>query len=161
MLSSFRIKGRNAIGGLALCAASLAGSPALAQGVDLTIDFAKIMTLERPAETIVIGNPGIADATVEDDRTIVLTGKTAGATNLIVLDAEGKEIVNVVVRVSSDVRQLTTVFYGSQRQTYSCAPTCEQVISVGDSPDRFKTAKQQIDNRLEFSAGQASAQPTQ
>jgi Flp pilus assembly secretin CpaC len=115
------------------------------------------MTLDRSAETIVIGNPGIADATVEDDKTIVLTGKTAGATNLIVLDSEGKEVVNVVVRVSSDIRQLTTVFYGSQRQTYSCAPTCEQVISVGDNPERFETAKTQIENRMKFSTGEPPA----
>jgi hypothetical protein len=73
----------------------------MAQGIDVTIDFAKILTLDRPAETIVVGNPGIADASVEDEKTIVLTGKTAGATNLIVLDGEGKEIVNAVVRVSS------------------------------------------------------------
>ena len=157
MISKFRTIGQRALGMAMLCGASLAGSPALAQSVDLTIDFAKIMTLDRPAETIVIGNPGIADATVEDDRTIVLTGKTAGATNLIVLDSEGKEVVNVVVRVSSDIRQLTTVFYGSQRQTYSCAPTCEQVISVGDNPERFETAKTQIENRMKFSTGEPSA----
>ena len=155
MTSKFRVIGRTAVGMAVLCAASLAGNTALAQAVNLTIDFAKIITLDRPAETIVIGNPGIADATVEDDKTIVMTGKTAGSTNLIVLDGEGKEIVNVVVRVSSDVRQLTTVFYGSQRQTYSCAPTCEQVISVGDNPERFETAKTQIENRLKFSTGEA------
>ena len=157
-MSQFRVRGRKAIAVAVLCAAvGFAGDAALAQSIDVTIDFAKIMTLDRPAETVVIGNPGIADATVEDDKTIVLTGKTAGATNLIVLDAEGKEIVNAVIRVSSDVRQLTTVFYGSQRQTYSCTPTCEQVISVGDNPERFETAKTQIENRLKFSAGEPAA----
>ncbi len=156
-MSQFSARARKAIGTAVFCAAASLANAALAQAVDVTIDFAKILKLERPAETVVIGNPGIADASVEDQTTLVLTGKTAGATNLIVLDSEGKEIVNVVVRVSSDVRQLTTVFYGTQRQTFSCAPSCEQVISVGDAPDRFKTAKQQIDNRLEFAAGQASA----
>ena len=43
--------------------------------------------------------------------------------------------MNSIVRVSSDIRQLTTVFYGAQRQTFSCAPVCEQVISVGDDND--------------------------
>ena len=103
----------------------------------MTIDFAKILRLDRQAATIVIGNPGIADATVEDEKTIVLTGKAAGTTNLIVLDEEGEEIVNAQVRVSSNVQQLTTVFYGGERQTFSCAPTCEQVILVGDDPGRF------------------------
>jgi Flp pilus assembly secretin CpaC len=139
---------------LGLAAAATNGGAALADVVDVTIDFAKILKLDRPATTLVIGNPGIADATVEDEKTVILTGKTAGATNLIVLDEKGAEVANLVVRVSSDIRQLTTVFYGSKRQTFSCSPTCEQVISVGDNPDVFETAKSQIEKRTQFSSGQ-------
>ena len=119
--------------------------------VDLVIDFAKILQLNEPIATLIIGNPGIADATIQDDRTIVLTGRAAGMTNLIAMDDDGKEIANVLVRVASNVRQLTTVFYGSKRQTLSCAPTCEQVISVGDDDEKFQTAKTQIESRQAFS----------
>ena len=70
----------------------------------------------------------------------MLTGKAAGTTNLIVLDENGAEIMNSMLRVSSDIRQLTTVFYGGERQTFSCAPVCEQVISVGDDPTTFENA---------------------
>lgn len=129
--------------------------PALAAGepIDVTIDFAKLMKLTQPAHTVIIGNPGIADATVGDDQTLVLTGKTAGTTNLIVLDQSGGEVMNVVLRVSSDIRQLTTVFYGASRQTFSCAPVCEQVISVGDNKDKFETATSQITTRKDFQLG--------
>jgi Flp pilus assembly secretin CpaC len=130
------------------------GAAAAEEVIDVTIDFAEVITLDRPAATIVIGNPGIADAAVEDERTLVITGKAAGTTNLIVLDQDGKEIEDAVLRVSSNVRHLTTVFYGSQRQTFSCAPTCEQVILVGDDPDVFKTATEQIQGRQAFAAGQ-------
>ena len=129
-------------------AASAANEP-----IDVTIDFAKVMKLSQPAHTIILGNPGVADASVNDENTLVLTGKTAGTTNLIVLDANGAEVVNSVIRVSSDVRQLTTVFYGATRQTFSCAPVCEQVISVGDDKDRFETATAQIQTRKDFSSG--------
>jgi Flp pilus assembly secretin CpaC len=134
-----------------LGAASL-GSVAAAQEdvVDVTIDFAKVMKFDREVATIVIGNPGIADAAVEDEKTIVLTGKAAGQTNLIVLDDEGEEIVNSLVRVSTNTRQLTTVFYGGERQTFSCAPVCEQVISVGDDPASFGNATAQIQTRQQF-----------
>jgi Flp pilus assembly secretin CpaC len=84
----------------------------------------------------------------------VLTGKTAGTTNLIALDKDGTEILNTTLQVSSDVRQLTTVFYGAHRQTFSCAPVCEQVISVGDDPTKFDAAKEQITTRQQFAAGQ-------
>ena len=133
------------------------GSAAVAQDdptVDLTIDFAKILRLDQAAETIVIGNPGIADAAIEDEDTLVLTGKTAGTTNLIVLGREGDEVLNATVRVSSDIRQLTTVFYGASRQTFSCAPVCEQVISVGDDQTKFENANTQITTRQAFSRGQ-------
>jgi Flp pilus assembly secretin CpaC len=134
---------------------SIATSGALAaELIDVTIDFAKVMKLDRPAATIVIGNPGIADASVEDEQTVVLTGKAAGTTNLIVLDDQGSEIINSTVRVSSDVQQLTTVFYGAQRQTFSCSPTCEQVISVGDDNDAFAKATSQIQTRTQFATGQ-------
>lgn len=132
----------------------LAGSATAAnEPIDVTIDFAKIVKLPGPAHTIIVGNPGIADASVDDEQTLVLTGKTAGTTNLIVLDAEGSEVVNSVVRVSSDIRQLTTIFYGVTRQTFSCAPVCEQVISVGDDRERFETATSQIQVRRDFSSG--------
>ena len=140
---------------VATLAALGTGGPALAAGepIDVTIDFAKLMKLTQPAHTVIIGNPGIADATVGDDQTLVLTGKTAGTTNLIVLDQSGGEVMNVVVRVSSDIRQLTTVFYGASRQTFSCAPVCEQVISVGDNKDKFETATSQITTRKDFQLG--------
>jgi len=134
------------------------GASAASEPIDVTIDFAKIVKLPGPAHTIIVGNPGIADALVDDEQTLVLTGKTAGTTNLIVLDAEGAEVVNSVVRVSSDVQQLTTIFYGGSengvwRQTFSCAPVCEQVISVGDAKERFETATTQIQTRKDFATG--------
>jgi Flp pilus assembly secretin CpaC len=139
---------------VALALASAVGPARAADLIDLTIDFAHVLKLDRPAESLVIGNPGIADATVQDETTIVLTGKAAGTTNLIVLDEKGAEIANSRIRVSSNTQQLTTVFYGGERQTFSCAPTCEQVISVGDSADSFTQATTQIQTRSAFAAGQ-------
>ncbi len=119
--------------------------------VDLVIDFATVLELDEPISTLIIGNPGIANATIEDHQTIVMTGKAAGMTNLIALDEDGEELINALVRVTSNVRRLTTVFYGSKRQTLSCAPTCEQVISVGDDSEIFEIARKQIISRQVFS----------
>jgi Flp pilus assembly secretin CpaC len=137
-----------------LSAPAVVSAAPVGETVEVTIDFAKILRLDEPAATILIGNPGIADASVEDEKTVVLTGKTAGTTNLIILDKEGKEMANAVVRVSSDIQQLTTIFYGRNRQTFSCSPTCERVISVGDSPESFDAATTQIQGRQTFSMGQ-------
>jgi len=140
--------------GLATSGAHAAPAAATDKTIDVTIDFAKVVKLERPAATIIIGNPSIADASINDEQTLVLTGKTAGTTNLIAMDKEGKEIIDATLRVSSSVRQLTTVFYGKRRQTFSCAPVCELVISVGDDPSTFDAAKDQIQTRQQFATGQ-------
>ena len=123
--------GRGLVVATIACMGAATFGAAASEPLDVSIDFAKVLKIGKPAHTIIVGNPGIADASVGDETTLVLTGKSAGTTNLIVLDADGGEIMNSVVRVSSDVRQLTTVFYGVERQTFSCAPVCEAVVSVG------------------------------
>ena len=154
MESQFGALARRLIGAALLAVAVGPGAALASDVVDVTIDFAKILKFDREVTTLVIGNPGIADATVEDEKTVILTGKTAGSTNFIVLDDEGAEVANLIVRVSSDIRQLTTIFYGTKRQTFSCSPTCEQVISVGDNPEAFTNAKAQIEGRTQFATGQ-------
>jgi Flp pilus assembly secretin CpaC len=131
--------------------AATGAATAADEPIDVTIDFAKVVKLSQSPHTVIVGNPGIADASVGDEKTLILTGKTAGTTNLILLDASGKEFMNAVVRVSSDIRQLTTVFYGPNRQTFSCAPVCEQVIAVGDQKDKFDNASAQIQTREQLS----------
>ncbi len=147
---------RSLAAGAALALAAAIGPAAADETIDVTIDFAKIIDLEAPARTVFVGNSGIADATIpQNDRTrVLLTGRTAGTTNLIVLDDDGDEILNATIQVASDIRQLTTVFRGSRRQTFSCAPVCEQVISVGDDTQAFENASAQINTRKTFLNGQ-------
>jgi hypothetical protein len=119
--------------------------------VRVTIDFARLLTLDRAATTVVIGNPGVAVAQLSDDRTIILTGKTAGATNLIALDAEGREVTNVVLEVVAAGGHVVTVHQGITRQTFACARRCDPVLSVGDDPELFNATAAQIAARQGFS----------
>jgi hypothetical protein len=56
--------------GLAGTGAALADA-----GINILMNQAKILKLSRPADTIIIGNPQIADASVQDSSTIILTGR--------------------------------------------------------------------------------------
>lgn len=104
----------------------LAGAQAVAaSGIDVMMNQAKIVKLARPADTIVIGNPLIADASVQDATTIVLTGRGFGVTNLVVLDAEGNPIVDEQVTVSRDNPNSVRVYRRASVQTLSCTPYCE------------------------------------
>jgi Flp pilus assembly secretin CpaC len=156
MRSDFASLLRRLAAGAVVAFAAMVCPATAAETIDVTIDFAKIIELDSPAKTVFVGNSGIADATIpQNDRTrVLLTGKTAGTTNIIVLDDDGEEILNTTIQVASDIRQLTTVFRGASRQTFSCAPVCEQVISVGDDQQLFDNANNQITQRKTFLLGQ-------
>src|SRR3954465_13265169 len=66
------------------------------------MDHARILKLDRPVSKVIIGNSQVADATVADPRTIVLTGGSFGTTNIVLLDADGNAIVDERILVSID-----------------------------------------------------------
>jgi Flp pilus assembly secretin CpaC len=94
-------------------------------GIEVVMNQAKIVKLARPADTIVIGNPAIADASVQDANTIVLTGRGFGVTNLVVLDKDGNPIVDEQVIVSRGTTTTVRVYRRAAVQTLSCTPYCE------------------------------------
>lgn len=111
----------------------LAQQPGVAaSGIQVVMNQAKIVKLARPADTIVIGNPAIADASVQDPSTIVLTGKGFGVTNLVVLDSDGTPIVDEQVVVSRDSPYSVRVYKRASVQTLSCTPMCESAYK-GDA----------------------------
>ncbi|HEY5818833.1 MAG TPA: pilus assembly protein N-terminal domain-containing protein [Mesorhizobium sp.] len=107
-----------------LCAAADAGETT----IDVELNQAKIIKLSRPADTIVVGNPLIADASVQDATTIVLTGKGFGQTNLVVLAEDGTPIVDQRVSVSRDSASTVRIYRRAQIQTLYCAPYCESAF---------------------------------
>lgn len=117
----------NGIGSAALlaCAAAFAAPAGANEGIMVMMNQAKIVKLARPADTIVIGNPAIADASVQDASTIVLTGKGFGVTNLVVLDQDGNPIVDEQIVVSRHFANSVRVYRRSDVQTLSCTPFCE------------------------------------
>lgn len=114
---------------IAFVTLSLGATPAVAADgtIDVVLNQAKIVKLSRAADTIVIGNPNIADASVKDSKTIVITGKYFGTTNFVVLDVKGNPIVDQQISVSRSVSDTVNVYRQAQVQTLSCTPFCESV----------------------------------
>jgi Flp pilus assembly secretin CpaC len=111
--------------GLAFLIASATMMPALAEGIDVTMNQAKVIKLSRGADTIIVGNPEIADASVQDASTVVLTGKGFGVTNLVILDDTGAPIIDEQVTVSRSTASTLRVYRRASVQTLSCTPYCE------------------------------------
>ena len=59
----------------------------------------------QPFAELSIANPAIADISSLSDRTIYVLGKSPGTTTLTILDAAGRLITNVDVRVAADVTE--------------------------------------------------------
>lgn len=116
--------------------ASLNGSVG-GNSIILALDHARVMRLAGEVSTIIIGNPAIADANMPDPRTVVLTGKSYGETNLVLLDENGSIIAEQMLRVTVRGQSLVSVYRGVQRQTLSCSPTCEIRPTPGDNTEQI------------------------
>jgi Flp pilus assembly secretin CpaC len=100
--------------------------------VSVKVNMARILRISAPANTVIIGNPGVADVTIQDPQTLVLTGKSYGQTNMIVLDAQGNAIADTLIEVVQAQADIVTVYMGQARTTLACAPVCQPTIMLGD-----------------------------
>ena len=112
-----------------------------AQGVDdiiVTYDQSQLLPLSRPAAEIIIGNPAIADVSVQSANLLVITGKSFGITNIIALDAKRQVIFERRILVKRDDVRVVNLQRGDKgRQTFNCTPQCNPTVTVGDEPAYF------------------------
>jgi Pilus formation protein N terminal region len=120
------------------------------------VDRAKIVRLDQPAATVIVGNPSIADALVQSRNMLVVTGKSFGVTNLIVLDTQGNTVDDLTVHVRGDDVGIVTVQRGPTRLSYSCAPVCQRTLVLGDTTDSYDALTNQIQDRIGLATGQAT-----
>lgn len=115
----------------ALSVLTCAGAAA-AQGLTVRIDQATRVALSAPARDVVIGNPSVADVTILDARNILVMGKGYGVTNIVVIDARGRTILDrqIVVSASDDGR--VSFYRGPDVYNYACAPRCERTPMPGE-----------------------------
>lgn len=66
---------------------------------------AVVIESDKPFAELSIANPAIADISTLSDRTIYVLGKAPGLTTLTLLDASGRLITNVEVRVAPDITE--------------------------------------------------------
>ncbi|MBI4921176.1 MAG: pilus assembly protein N-terminal domain-containing protein [Devosia nanyangense] len=121
-----------AIAAAGLMLAPLAVAAETGEPISVKVNMARILRISAPAATVIIGNPGVADVTIQDPQTLVLTGKSYGQTNLIVLDNMGNPVADTMITVVQAQTDLVTVYLGTARTTLSCAPICQPTIMLGD-----------------------------
>ena len=142
-----------AIGLVLLPAAAVAET---ADTIAVNVDQAKLIKLPDHISAVVVGNPLIADVTMQPGGMIVVTGKGYGATNVIAMDRGGKVVVDRIIQVEGPTDQVLTIYRGVNRESYSCMPICQRRVTLGDSEGYFKSTMEQA-GALNTQATAASA----
>jgi Flp pilus assembly secretin CpaC len=145
-----------------LVPASAFAAPAPAptgSAIPVNIDQAKLIRLPERAATIVVGNPLVADITLQPGGVIIVTGKSYGATNFVAMDRNGEVLVDRIILVEGPADRVVTVYRGIERESYSCMPVCQPRITLGDSERFFKTTLDQAGVLSGQAAGAAASKP--
>jgi putative type II/III system pilus formation protein len=117
----------------ALVFAAVAAPAVAEESISVHLDQARVVKLPDRAATVVIGDPLIADFSIQPGNLAVITGKGYGATNVIVMDKSGAVLSEKLIDVTGPDEPTIVVYRGVTRQTYSCTPDCSPRMTLGDS----------------------------
>ena len=130
----FRSRLSGLVSALVLVATSFAAQAA--EPIIIRSDQSQIIVMPRQPATVVVGNPSIADVTIQGQN-VFLHARSYGTTNIIILDDEGKQLADYEVTVMLGGSNNLAMFKGGLQYTYVCAPDCEVSLHVGDDLDWF------------------------
>lgn len=142
---------------LGLMFVPLAVSSPSAEQILVVVDQAKLIKLPERVATIVVGNPLVADVSLQPGGTVVVTGKGYGTTNVMALDRQGNVLIDRIVQVEGPTDKLVTVYRGIDRESYSCTPDCQRRVTLGDAPSYFNATLGQAGSLVTQATGAASA----
>jgi len=82
------------------------GQSATEKSIILPFGKSSIIELPENLQDVIVSNPDVVEAVVHTGRRTVLIGKRAGQTNAYFYGHNGKELLNLDIRVERDVSQL-------------------------------------------------------
>lgn len=136
---------------LMLVVSQLAVHGARAADLVVSYDQSQLLRLPRPVASVIIGNPSIADVSVQSGSLLVVTGKTFGVTNIIALDQDRNIIQDQRVVVTRDESRSVNLTKGGLRQSYSCTPECSPTLTIGDDTTYFDQISKHAATKTKFS----------
>ena len=116
----------------------LASTAAMADGLNLNWREARVVKLAKPATSVVVGDPTVADVTLDTPDTVIVFGKTPGETNILVLSGNQELLLDWPVVVSPVSARHVSVLNatGAEAPTevlYACGTErCARVLSPTD-----------------------------
>jgi hypothetical protein len=137
---------------IGLCAA--APPSAASEQLVLIADQSRVVKLPAPPATVVVGNPSIADATL-DGASLFLHARGPGLTNITVLDLAGNPVVDYLIHVTYADDQSLALYSPAGRVTFTCTKDCEPVSRIGDNNNGFQNYISQLTSKTGLATSQA------
>lgn len=139
---------------LALSAALLAvtamsGIAAAQSAIEVGVGHAALVKLKASARSVVVGDPSVADVSVEGPNQVVVFGKRPGGTSLTVLGSGRTVLVETEVVVHPGGSGGVTVTYATGKSiepggltvVYACGVTCARTVEGKPSQPAAKPAE--------------------
>ena len=106
--------------------AALTAAPASTQErpLEVRIHQATRINLGAAAGSVIVANPAIADVAVTDARTLFITGKDYGVTEVIAVDALGRPLFQRQVVVAPAATGAVRVWRGREATEVTCGTAC-------------------------------------
>jgi Flp pilus assembly secretin CpaC len=120
--------------GLSLSVATVAAAESPSAPLSISAGAAARIMLSAPVRDIVVGDPTVADVSLVNERTLVVLGKKAGATTVLVFDAHGRALADRDVVVSNVPTQAVVVQRGVSAATYACGDRCSLLNTTTAAP---------------------------
>lgn len=120
---------------LSLTTAALTDSALAEEVISVVWGKAQFLPLKGEPSNIIIGDPNVADISVEGSGKVLIFGKVPGETNLMVLDAGGEILLDAAVVVAPGNARHVSIISPSDsaviERTWNCNVRCVQVVGPG------------------------------
>jgi Pilus formation protein N terminal region len=140
---------------VAICSGAAMASAG--QYLEIQADESQMLTIAAAPGAVIIGNPSIADVSIDGNH-VFLHGRGFGQTTLLILDATGNQLANFDIAVKHTQVTSVALFKGPDRFSYSCAPYCETELQIGDQVDHFKDLSDAWQKKSEIATGSKTAE---
>lgn len=109
---------------LAAGLACAAGTAARAATLVVPVNHSLRLPVAGRAASVVVGNAQVADVSVVDSRTVFVTGKSPGSTDVSVVDPLGRTVYAADIAVSTGAGAPVTVHRAGSTSDMACDPRC-------------------------------------
>ncbi|HAC01000.1 pilus assembly protein N-terminal domain-containing protein [Brevundimonas naejangsanensis] len=99
--------------------------------LEVPIHQAARVQLGAAAGSVIVANPAIADVAVTDARTLFITGKAYGVTEVIAVDGVGRPLFQRQIVVAPSSAGTVRVWRGQETTEVTCGSTCAPAAPAG------------------------------